>query len=51
MKRPAPSAATLLPRHAANARDLPLRRTREPYAIWLSEVMLQQTRVATVRPG
>lgn len=31
-------------------RDLPWRRTRDPYAIWLSEVMLQQTTVATVRP-
>lgn len=30
------------------ARDLPWRRTRDPYAIWLSEVMLQQTRVDTV---
>jgi A/G-specific adenine glycosylase len=29
-------------------RDLPWRRTRDPYAIWLSEVMLQQTRVKTV---
>jgi A/G-specific adenine glycosylase len=33
-----------------NARDLPWRRTRDPYAIWVSEVMLQQTRVATVIP-
>jgi len=32
----------------ANARDLPWRRTRDPYRIWLSEVMLQQTRVETV---
>jgi A/G-specific adenine glycosylase len=32
----------------ANRRDLPWRRTRDPYAIWLSEVMLQQTRVKTV---
>ncbi|WP_053237077.1 A/G-specific adenine glycosylase [Sandaracinus amylolyticus] len=32
----------------ANARDLPWRRTRDPYAIWVSEVMLQQTRVETV---
>jgi A/G-specific adenine glycosylase len=32
------------------ARDLPWRRTRDPYAIWVSEVMLQQTRVATVIP-
>lgn len=29
-------------------RDLPFRRTRDPYAIWVSEVMLQQTQVATV---
>lgn len=33
---------------AANARDLPWRRTREPYPIWVSEIMLQQTRVAAV---
>ncbi len=31
-------------------RDLPWRRTRNPYAIWLSETMLQQTRVETVIP-
>src|SRR5665213_752777 len=31
-----------------NARDLPWRRTHDPYRIWVSEVMLQQTRVATV---
>src|SRR5262249_26591429 len=31
-------------------RDLPWRRTRDPYAIWVSEVMLQQTQVATVIP-
>lgn len=30
--------------------DLPWRRTRDPYAIWLSEIMLQQTQVATVIP-
>ena len=29
-------------------RDLPWRRTRDPYAIWLSEVMLQQTQVSRV---
>lgn len=29
-------------------RDLPWRRTRDPYAIWVSEIMLQQTRVAVV---
>jgi A/G-specific adenine glycosylase len=32
------------------ARDLPWRRTRDPYAIWISEIMLQQTRVRTVTP-
>jgi A/G-specific adenine glycosylase len=31
-------------------RDLPWRRTRDPYRVWLSEVMLQQTRVETVLP-
>ncbi|MDQ2777654.1 MAG: A/G-specific adenine glycosylase [Acidobacteriota bacterium] len=31
-------------------RDLPWRRTRDPYAIWLSETMLQQTRVAAAIP-
>jgi A/G-specific adenine glycosylase len=33
-----------------NARDLPWRRTRDPYATWVSEIMLQQTQVATVTP-
>jgi A/G-specific adenine glycosylase len=31
-----------------HARDLPWRRTRDPYAIWVSEIMLQQTQVVTV---
>ena len=31
-------------------RDLPWRKTRDPYAIWVSEIMLQQTRVAAVIP-
>ena len=31
-------------------RDLPWRRSRDPYAIWISETMLQQTRVETVIP-
>ena len=34
----------------ANRRDLPWRRTRDAYRIWVSEVMLQQTRVSTVVP-
>ncbi|MBI4868366.1 MAG: A/G-specific adenine glycosylase [Candidatus Wallbacteria bacterium] len=40
----------LLAWYDAERRDLPWRRTRDPYAIWLSEVMLQQTQVATVIP-
>ena len=39
----------LLPWFAENARDLPWRRDREPYHIWLSEIMLQQTRVEAVK--
>ena len=35
---------------ARHRRDLPWRRTRDPYAIWVSEIMLQQTRVAAVVP-
>jgi A/G-specific adenine glycosylase len=35
---------------ARHKRDLPWRRTRDPYAIWISEVMLQQTQVKTVIP-
>ncbi len=34
----------------AHKADLPWRRTKDPYAIWLSEMMLQQTQVATVIP-
>src|SRR5690242_13950773 len=40
----------LLEWYRANKRDLPWRRSRDPYRIWLSEVMLQQTRVAAVVP-
>lgn len=32
--------------YALNGRDLPWRQTRDPYRIWLSEIILQQTRVA-----
>ncbi|MBI3205460.1 MAG: A/G-specific adenine glycosylase [Myxococcales bacterium] len=41
---------TLLAWYRTHARDLPWRRTSDPYAIWVSEVMLQQTQVATVIP-
>ena len=40
----------LLAWFAVNQRDLPWRRTRDAYRIWLSEIMLQQTRVAAVLP-
>ena len=38
----------LLAWYRTNARDLPWRHTRDPYRIWVSEIMLQQTRVAAV---
>ena len=66
VKRPTPAAAPassgfspaevaqlhekLLGWYEQAKRDLPWRRTRDPYAIWISEVMLQQTRVETVKP-
>jgi A/G-specific adenine glycosylase len=40
----------LLAWYRANARILPWRETAEPYRVWLSEIMLQQTRVETVVP-
>jgi A/G-specific adenine glycosylase len=40
----------LLQWFATNARDLPWRHTLDPYAIWVSEIMLQQTQVKTVIP-
>jgi A/G-specific adenine glycosylase len=36
--------------YRAHGRDLPWRRTRDPYPVWVSEVMLQQTQVATATP-
>ncbi len=39
----------LLSWYAQSARDLPWRRTSDPYAIWISEIMLQQTRVEAVK--
>lgn len=36
--------------YSGQRRDLPWRRTKDPYHIWLSEIMLQQTRVAAVIP-
>ena len=48
--RPSFLAAALLAWYPRHHRDLPWRRTRDPYAIWLSEVILQQTRVAQGLP-
>ena len=41
--------APLLAWFSANKRDLPWRQDREPYHVWLSEIMLQQTRVEAVK--
>src|SRR4051812_30765627 len=38
----------LLDWYDTHARDLPWRKDRDPYRVWLSEIMLQQTRVAAV---
>lgn len=43
-------ADRLLSWYRAHARQLPWRRTRDPYAIWVAEIMLQQTRVEAVLP-
>ena len=41
---------TILQWFQANGRTLPWRETRDPYAIWLSEIILQQTRIEQGRP-
>lgn len=40
----------LLAWYDSQKRDLPWRQNRDPYRIWVSEIMLQQTRVETVKP-
>lgn len=45
-----PDLSPLVPWYEANARALPWRETRDPYRIWVSEIMLQQTRVEAVIP-
>jgi A/G-specific adenine glycosylase len=56
MARPRPQprlsavVADLVRWYVRARRDLPWRRTRDPYAVWISETMLQQTRVETVVP-
>lgn len=44
------SGRRLLAWYRRNGRDLPWRRTKDPYRIWVSEIMLQQTRVEAVIP-
>jgi A/G-specific adenine glycosylase len=48
--RPGALQAALLRWFELDRRDMPWRQVRDPYAIWISEVMLQQTQVATARP-
>lgn len=48
LQRPAAFAAALARWFEANGRDYPWRRTKDPYAILVSEIMLQQTQIATV---
>jgi A/G-specific adenine glycosylase len=45
-----PITSRLLRWYASHARDLPWRHTQDPYGIWVSEIMLQQTQVETVIP-
>ena len=45
-----PDLSPLVPWYEENKRDLPFRHTRDPYCIWVSEIMLQQTRVETGLP-
>src|SRR5208283_746050 len=40
----------LLKWYGRRKRDLPWRRSRDPYRVWVSEIMLQQTQVETVKP-
>jgi A/G-specific adenine glycosylase len=47
---PSPLAERILDWYQKNARSLPWRDHPDPYAIWVSEIMLQQTRVETVIP-
>jgi hypothetical protein len=47
---PAGLVPAMLDWYRRHARDLPWRRTTNPYAVWISEIMCQQTQVATVVP-
>ena len=43
-------ASRILKWYRANKRDLPWREKTDPYQVWVSEIMLQQTQVKTVLP-
>lgn len=49
-KFPAKLVPELLYWYQQNKRDLPWRHTKDPYAVWISEIMLQQTRCEAVKP-
>lgn len=49
-ERLAASGAPLLSWYRKNRRLLPWRENPEPYSVWISEIMLQQTRVEAVKP-
>lgn len=46
----APYSQALLDWYFENRRDLPFRRNRDPYRIWVSEIMAQQTRIEAMIP-
>lgn len=50
MKELSPISDRILSWYARHKRDLPWRNTRDPYFVWVSEIMLQQTQVDTVIP-
>lgn len=50
MLKPASFAPDLLAWFARSKREMPWRESKDPYRIWISEIMLQQTQVNTVRP-
>ena len=43
-------SSTLIPWFEINQREMPWRRNRTPYRVWISELMLQQTRVSQATP-
>jgi len=45
-----PFSETIIAWYSQHARELPWRKTKDPYVIWLSEIILQQTRVAQGLP-